>query len=214
MFTERPATGIDRSAEPLSGRVRSALASARAGVLWTCCRYLCVVPAAAAAHATGRLSLRALIGVTVAGPLAAAVSLLTQHLREDAERRDADRFIATGCGRPPDEHRLAHRRSVLGTPGCRSALAATLRRIADDATACRVLPTRPAGSNPHLRGRSVELRALADAVETATGPGAIRGVALVQVLVGDGAGPLYNPRLGRELAAGLVRARDALDRAA
>lgn len=211
MFTERPATGIDRSAEPIPGRVRGVVASARVRMLWTCCRYLCVVPAAAAGHATGRLSLRALIGVAVAGPLAAAVALLTQHLRDDAGRRRADRYLATGCGRPPDERRLADHRAALTTPRSRRTLAATLRRIAGDAGPPAALPTRPAQFNPHLRRFAGDLRDLADAVETAAaGPAGARGIALVRVLVSDGAGPLYDPRRGGELAAALARARGAL----
>lgn len=179
--------------------------------LWMCCRYLCVVPAAAAGHATGRLSLRALIGVAVAGPLAAAVALLAHHLRQDTARRIADRFIATGCGSPPDEPAIAARRTQLAQPHSRRALAATLRRVAGDAAATRVLLHRPAQRNPHLRGRSAELRALADAVEHAAAPGCVRGLALIWVLVSDGAGPLYNPRRGGELATALVHARCALD---
>ena len=214
MFTERPTTGIDRPAEPAPGRMRSAAATARARMAWTCSRYLCVVPAAAAGHATGRLSLRALIGVTAAALLAAAVALLSQHLRDDAGRRGSDRFIATGCGHPPDDRRLADHRAQLTATGSRRALAATLRRVADDVVATRVLPTHPAQRNPHLRGRSGELRALAAAVETAAGPGDAQGLALVRLLVSDGAGPLYNPRRGGDLAAALARARGAFDHTA
>lgn len=214
MFTERPATGPDRSAEPAPRRMRGTVATARARMAWTCSRYLCVVPAAAAGHATGRLSLRALIGVTVAAPLASAVALLTRLLRDDSDRRATDRFIATGCGPAPDDRRLADRRDELTALRNRRALAATLRRLAVDATATSELPHRPARSNPHLRGRSDELRALAEAVEAVAGPGQARGLAQVQLLVSDGAGPLYNPRRGGELATALARAHGALDHTA
>ncbi|HUZ83705.1 MAG TPA: hypothetical protein VMU66_03350, partial [Gaiellales bacterium] len=88
----------------------------------------------------------------------------------------------------------------------------TVRGLRRDATARTVTRIRPAQVNARrLRGHVDDLDAIAAALDAVGAPLGARAAALVQLLVADGAGPLYNPARGDDLPAALARVRRAVD---
>ena len=114
-------------------------------------------------------------------------------------------------GRPPDSSRLhALCAQALLQPRRRIALA---QSIVETVHAARVGDT-PQGALtarwPHVRLACGELQALAERVRS-RGPVSARGLAMVQLLVTDGGGPLYYSTSPAELVAASNAARAALD---
>lgn len=170
-----------------------------------------VVPAALVLWATGRMGGSALAATLIAAIGVGTVAALIHVTRLAARRLEADRWIATGSGRPPSDAVISARIDELLDPGCRHTTARTLRRIATDAGPKRIVANRPAWPNRRqLRRHIDDLDALARELDATERPVSARGAALVQLLVSDGSGPLYNPTRGEDLPALLHRARRSL----
>jgi len=131
-----------------------------------------------------------------------------------------DRALAGGT-MPEASVRLAARAARLTSERYRRDLAVSLWRIvatvrqSGQARSPGVLPLLPARPLDALLVRSSirsvadDLAELADSL-AARGPVAVRGVAMVNLLIADGAGLLYRPAAGDELPAVVHRAARAL----
>ena len=129
-----------------------------------------------------------------------------------------DRALAAGAS-PEASARLAARALRLTSPGYRRDLAASLRRIVAAAgepaavmLPCPVaVPPRVPFSRARIRRSAGPLASLAGQL-AAPGPVPAQGVAMVSALLADGAGPLYRPGTGDELADVIEAAARALTR--
>lgn len=170
-----------------------------------------VVPVAVWLSATGRMGTAALLATVVAAVVVGAATAGVHLSRLAARRLEADRWIATGSGRRPSDEVIRARIGELLDPGCRHVTARALRRIAADAEPQAVVVNRPAWPNRRLlRRHAAELTELARELDATERPVTARGAALVQLLVTDGTGPLYNPTRGDDLPAVLRRVRHTL----
>jgi hypothetical protein len=125
-------------------------------------------------------------------------------------RARLDRDLA--AGRSPDSSRGHARRAArLVAPRCRRRLADGLERLIAAAEAPRPLLTAAvAPSRVEVRAARPRLEALAARLRDDR-PVAVRGVALVSLLLTDGGSPAYAPRRPGALAEWAAGARAALD---
>jgi hypothetical protein len=131
-----------------------------------------------------------------------------------------DRALAGGI-MPEASVRLAARAARLTSERYRCGLAASLWRIvatvrqsgqARSRAVPLLFPPRPLGAmlvRSSIGCIADDLGELADSL-AARGPVVVRGVAMVNLLIADGAGPLYRPAASAELLAVIRRAAQAL----
>ena len=174
--------------------------------------YLAPLAGALVALAAGVEPRTVVVAVAASAIVCALVRAVIEHVRIEATRDRADRWIASRIGRPPSDALLLARIEELTSPRLRAHLARSFRRIAADAVEPGGRALTPAQNNRRvLREHVAELRQLADRLADQAQPVTPRGVALVHGLVTAGGGPLYNPRKADELPARLAAALAALD---
>lgn len=173
--------------------------------------YLAPVGGTLVALAAGVETRAVLAAVAASAIVCALVRAVVEHLRIEAARDRADRWIGMGAGQPPPDELLLARIAELESARMRADLARSFRRIAADAMS-RGRALTPAQHNRRaLRGHAGELARLADRLADPAQPVTPRGVALAHRLVTAGGGPLYNSRRAEELPASLNSAAAALD---
>ncbi len=122
------------------------------------------------------------------GGLRQAVERLQARRELAAARRAADREILLS---PSPSLRHSWRAAELATPKNRLELAGTLRDVVRDAEV-RHAPSASPVNFAAVREQSDRLRALGDRLADLEEPVAARGVLLVEHLLTDGTGPLYD----------------------
>ena len=135
------------------------------------------------------------------------------RLRDRVEARvrahDLDRQLADGV--PPERSAaLSLRARRLAEPGFAAFLARRLRVVVREAILRRVPRAQVAVRLGAVADVAAELDELARRL-VAPRPPAVRGLAQVSVLLGDGSGPLYSSLAGEDLGAAVRRARAALE---
>jgi hypothetical protein len=135
------------------------------------------------------------------------------RLRDRIEARvrthHLDRRLADGV--PPERSAaLSLRAHRLADPAYARFLARRLHEIVREAVVRRVPRAQIAVRLPAVAALSAELDELARRL-VAPRPPAVRGVAQVSVLLGEGSGPLYSSRADEDLEAAVRRARAALE---
>src|SRR4051794_38478412 len=135
------------------------------------------------------------------------------RLRDRVEARvrthHLDRQLADGV--PPERSAaLSLRARRLVDPAFATALACRLQAIVREAVLRRVPRAQIAVRLAAVEDVAAEFDELARRL-VAPRAAAVRGVAQISVLLGDGAGPLYSSRAEEDLAAALRRARAALE---
>jgi hypothetical protein len=118
-----------------------------------------------------------------------------------------DREIAAGAD-PTRSALLAARTAQLARPRMRRQVADDLERVAGAAGACG----RRFGALPAPQAVRQNRRELIELARTlrSDGPAYARGIALLELVVIDGAGPAYTDRDGASLARRLRQARECL----
>jgi hypothetical protein len=173
--------------------------------------YLAPAAGALVALAAGVEARTVLVAVAASAIVCALVRAVVEHLRIEAARERADRWIGMRAGQPPPDELLLARMAELESPRLRADLARSFRRIAADAMS-RGRALTPAQHNRRaLRSHVDELARVADRLADPAQPVTPRGVALAHRLVTAGGGPLYNSRRAEELPASLNSAAAALD---
>lgn len=122
-------------------------------------------------------------------------------------RRDADEELLRSA---VPSLRLAWRAAELVVPKNRLELARSLRTLVREADA-RYLPNAVPINRGAVRAVSADLVEMADRLADLENPIAPRGVLLVEQLLTDGAGPLYNHESADELASSVTKATRALE---
>jgi hypothetical protein len=135
------------------------------------------------------------------------------RLRDRVEARvrthHLDRQLADGI--PPERSAaLSLRARRLVDPAFATALARRLHAIVREAVLRRVPRAQIAVRLAAVEDVAAEFDELARRL-VAPRAAAVRGVAQISVLLGDGAGPLYSSRAEEDLGAALRRARAALE---
>jgi hypothetical protein len=135
------------------------------------------------------------------------------RLRDRIEARvrthHLDRRLADGV--PPERSAaLSLRAHRLADPAYARFLARRLHEIVREAVVRRVPRAQIAVRLPAVAALSAELDELARRL-VAPRPPAVRGVAQVSVLLGEGSGPLYSSLADEDLGAAVRRARAALE---
>jgi hypothetical protein len=135
------------------------------------------------------------------------------RLRDRIEARvrahHLDRQLAEGV--PPERSApLSLRARRLTEPGVAAFLARRVQEIVREAVRRRVPRAQIAVRLSAVADVSAELDELARRL-VAPRPPAVRGLAQVSVLLGDGSGPLYSSYSGEDLGAAIRRARAALE---
>jgi hypothetical protein len=135
------------------------------------------------------------------------------RLRDRIEARvrthHPDRRLADGV--PPERSAaLSLRAHRLADPAYARFLARRLHEIVREAVVRRVPRAQIAVRLPAVAALSAELDELARRL-VAPRPPAVRGVAQVSVLLGEGSGPLYSALADEDLGAAVRRARAALE---
>lgn len=120
-----------------------------------------------------------------------------------------DQTLAAGAS-PSSSAALTLRAQTLTAPGKRRDLAAALRRIARREVRPAAFGVWLAAERPQVTGARPELERLARRLADSD-PVAPQGVALTQVLLTDGAGPLLWERSREDLCARLRQALVALE---
>ena len=151
----------------------------------------------------------------------------SERLRARIGASALDRQLAVGRS-PAGSAVLALRAEHLAQPRRCRVLAESLRRLSDMAsgTAGPDAMADDPGGDPARRGSRrlarvpvahaalaearAELRAVADRL-TAPSPPGVQGLALIVLLLSDGAGPLYRTSPDQPLGAALRRVREGLD---
>lgn len=142
---------------------------------------------------------------------------LVARLRVWLGRSRLDRELADGCGPKASDLHALRARQLVGRP-VRHEVAASLRRVVDDAgqpyAVLNATSLRRGGALVSLCSSEVlewrgGLLGLADRLQ-APPPVNPRGVAQARVLLGDGAGPLYNLLPRRPLGETLWSIADGL----
>jgi hypothetical protein len=125
-------------------------------------------------------------------------------------RATADEWLLWGAIPRASSELLAWRAAELTSTHNRDALATLCRRFLRelDNPRCRAY----AANRPAMRAHSDLLVQLADRLVTRERPVSPRGVVLAQRVLGDGAGPLFDPARADELGPALAEALQALDR--
>jgi hypothetical protein len=173
--------------------------------------YLTPLAGALVALAAGVETRKVVAAVAAAAVLCALVRAVVEHVRIEADRERADEWIAMRAGRPPADELLLARIGELLDPKLRGALARSFRRIAQDAQSAGRAVAPGQLNRRTLRPHVPVLMAVADRLADRTRPVSPRGVALAYRLVTTGAGPLYVPRRGDELAPKLHATLTALE---
>jgi hypothetical protein len=120
-----------------------------------------------------------------------------------------DRALAEGV--PPERSvALALRARRLVDPALASTLARAIQRVLRDAWEPDAMPARMPTRSDAVRNAGAELDELARRL-VAPHPPAVRGIALVNLLVTDGTGPLYSGDGSASLVSAVRRARAALE---
>ncbi|HEY7705564.1 MAG TPA: hypothetical protein VH968_00160 [Gaiellaceae bacterium] len=122
-------------------------------------------------------------------------------------RREADAEL---LDTPVPSLRLAWRAAELVVPKERRELAGELRRLVRYAEP-RYLPGAAPVNRPGVRAAGETLLAMADRLADLEQPVSPRGVLLLERLLSDGDGPLYDPVRTDELLAAIDEAAGALD---
>ena len=132
-------------------------------------------------------------------------------LHGNARRRAmADEWLLWGAVPRAAAELLAWRAEELTSTNNRDALAKLCRRFVHelDNPRCRAY----AVNRPAMRAHRDRLVQLGDRLAARERPVSWRGVILVQRVVGDGAGPLFDPARADELGPALAEALKALER--
>ncbi len=124
-----------------------------------------------------------------------------------AARRSADAELAKRQSPPL---RLAWRAQELVSTKSRLDLAHALRTLVRDASP-RYLPSASPVNRVAVRAESQTLVALAGRLTDLHRPVAARGIVLIQRLLTDPSGPLYDTERAEDLGRYLARARNALE---
>jgi hypothetical protein len=121
-----------------------------------------------------------------------------------------DRELADGV--PPERSAaLTLRARRLVEPATAALLARALQRVLRDALMPQtMLPTGMPTRRRAVREAAAEIDDLARRL-VAPAPAAVRGIAQVGLLIGDGTGPLYSALAHEDLVAAVRRARAALE---
>jgi hypothetical protein len=120
-----------------------------------------------------------------------------------------DSELAGGAA-PESDFALALHAERLTRPSQRRALARSLQRIVSAAEPSTSVRLRVPLCRDRVCDDRTELEALSDRLLLG-GPVCVQGVAMVRVLLADGAGPLYRMRTARDLRAELSTAMAAMD---
>jgi hypothetical protein len=135
------------------------------------------------------------------------------RLRDRVEARvrvhHLDRQLADGVA-PERSAALSLRARRLIEPAFTTALARRLHEIVREAVMRRVPRAQIAVRLTAVAELAAEIDDLARSL-VAPRPPAVRGVAQISVLLGEGAGPLYSSRAEEDLGAAVRRARAALE---
>jgi hypothetical protein len=170
------------------------------------------VPAAIIASAAGALADAAVVALATASIGCVLVRTAIEWIRIDQVREQADHWLITHTGQPPNDAVLLARIGELLTPRLRTSLASRFRRIATEAATTHGPILAPAQINRrHLRPHIPDLDLLADKLADTREPVSPRGVALANRLLTHGGGPLHSPHRARELATTLPSTLHALD---
>jgi hypothetical protein len=173
--------------------------------------YLVPLAAAIAASLAGFESTSVFAAVAASAVLCAFVRTGVEHERIELRRENADAWLSTRCGDPPDDRMLLARIDELEDPRLRKTLARSFRRVAHDVNSFG-RPMTPAQHNRRiLRPHAQQIRCLAERLDDRTRPVAPRGMAMAYRLVTMGSGPLYNAHHAQELPAHLNATLGALD---
>jgi hypothetical protein len=173
--------------------------------------YLVPLAAAIAASLAGFESTSVFAAVAASAVLCAFVRTGVEHERIELRRENADAWLSTRCGDPPDDRMLLARIDELEDPRLRKSLARSFRRVAHDVNSFG-RPMTPAQHNRRiLRPHAQQIRCLAERLDDRTRPVAPRGMAMAYRLVTMGSGPLYNAHHAQELPAHLNATLGALD---
>lgn len=124
-----------------------------------------------------------------------------------AARRAADEELLRT---PVPSLRLAWRAAELVVPKRRLELARSLRHLVRDADP-RYLPGAAPINRRAIRAASDNFLVIADRLQDLDSPVAPRGILLVERLLVDGSGPLYDHEHADELPAAVEAAGDALE---
>jgi hypothetical protein len=173
--------------------------------------YLVPLAAAIAASLAGFESTSVFAAVAASAVLCAFVRTGVEHERIELRRENADAWLSTRCGDPPDDRMLLARIDELEDPRLRKSLARSFRRVAHDVNSFG-RPMTPAQHNRRiLRPHAQQIRRLAERLDDRTRPVAPRGMAMAYRLITMGSGPLYNAHRAQELPAHLNATLGALD---
>ena len=173
--------------------------------------YLVPLAAAIAASLAGFESTSVFAAVAASAVLCAFVRTGVEHERIELRRENADAWLSTRCGDPPDDRMLLARIDELEDPRLRKTLARSFLRVAHDVNSFG-RPMTPAQHNRRiLRPHAQQIRCLAERLDDRTRPVAPRGMAMAYRLVTMGSGPLYNAHHAQELPAHLNATLGALD---
>ena len=173
--------------------------------------YLVPLAAAIAASLAGFESTSVFAAVAASAVLCAFVRTGVEHERIELRRENADAWLSTRCGDPPDDRMLLARIDELEDPRLRKTLARSFRRVAHDVNSFG-RPMTPAQHNRRiLRPHAQQIRCLAERLDDRTRPVAPRGMAMAYRLITMGSGPLYNAHHAQELPAHLNATLGALE---
>lgn len=173
--------------------------------------YSIPLPAVAVAYIAGAADRSTAIAVVTASATCVLVRAAVEFVRIQVQREQADHWIITHAGQPPNDAVLRARLDELLGARLRINLAAAFRRLADDAAA-------PRGRDlPGVQAVRCELRPyihdvveLAETLSDLHEPVSPRGVALASRLLTDAGGPLHNSQRARELTIALPQTLRAL----
>jgi hypothetical protein len=147
--------------------------------------------------------------IAVLGTLERAVDRLRTRRELASARRAADREILLS---PAPSLRHSWRAAELATPKNRLELAGTLREIVRESDA-RYLPSASAVNRVAVRAHADGLLALGDRLSDLERPVAARGILLVDHLLTDTSGPLYDRDRVEALPFYIDAARETLEAA-
>jgi hypothetical protein len=171
--------------------------------------YLAPAPFAAAAADLHRLSAAAAVSVAASSLVTGIARWACERLRIARRRERVDRWLAWRIGQPPPDAVICERMRQLVTAPERRRLARSLRAIGDQGMHPGVY--RASVVNPRAASANrAAIERLAARLEATERPVSARGVARTVELLGDGAGPLYNPSCAGDLGPALARALSKL----
>ena len=173
--------------------------------------YWIPLPAAAVAYVAGASDRPTALAVVTASTACVLVRAAVEFVRIQVQREQADHWIITHAGQPPNDAILQARLDELLGARLRINLAAAFRRLADDAATPRRrdLPGAQA-VRCELRPYIYDVVELAEALSDLHEPVSPRGVALANRLLTEAGGPLHNSQRARELTIALPQTLRAL----